>query len=105
LEEKERRFACHDCLVLLNESDLIEGKCPNCNNTPKEICKEEHQCNCTEEITGGTQTCPVCGEFTCPCGSHSAFVISRVTGYLADVGGWGKGKRAEFNDRTRYDVT
>ena len=103
--EKERRFACNECLVLLNKSDLIEDKCPDCNKTPKEICKEDKECNCALEITGGTQNCPVCGEFTCPCGSHSAFVISRVTGYLANVNSWGSGKRAEFVDRARYDIT
>jgi len=30
-------------------------------------------------------------------------VWSRVVGYLRPEGGWNKGKRAEFKDRTTYD--
>lgn len=92
------------CKLILKETDLEEGKCPECNTIPKPMCEQDHECTCQVDIQGGTQVCPECREFTCKCGCHDAFVISRVTGYLAEVGGWGAGKRAEFADRTHYDV-
>lgn len=99
------KFKCKQCLLILNQDDLTNGNCPECNMLADIICENDHICNCALDITGGTQKCTICGEFTCPCGSHNAFVISRVTGYVAELGGWGEGKKAEFNDRQRYDVT
>lgn len=56
-------------------------------------------------VVGGMHYCPYCGEPYCPdCGSHDVSMISRVTGYLGDVGNFNAGKRQELKDRTRYDV-
>jgi|WetSurMetagenome_2_1015567.scaffolds.fasta_scaffold00223_18 anaerobic ribonucleoside-triphosphate reductase len=101
-------FKCFVCHIILLDEDVVKQDgldiCPVCATQLIKMCDEDHLCQCTEELTGGTQKCPVCGEFTCPCGSHDAFVISRVTGYLGELSGWNNGKRAEFADRTRYDV-
>jgi hypothetical protein len=101
----EPKFKCMHCLLILENEDLIGGACPKCGEKPKDACHKDHSCTCTHEIqsTGGLR-CPECNAHICECGSHDVVVISRVTGYLAEVGGWGAGKQAEFNDRTRYDV-
>jgi hypothetical protein len=91
------------CKLILKDEDLEEGKCPECKAIPKPMCENDHICTCALDIQGGTQLCDICKEFTCKCGSHDTFVISRVTGYLANVDSWGQGKRAEFLDRTRYN--
>lgn len=40
----------------------------------------------------------------CPCGSHDAELIERVTGYLADYSGMNSAKQREVRDRTRYTI-
>lgn len=101
-----KKYTCNFCGTFFNETDIDNGDiCPVCNHTLKQMCDEDKVCTCIVEITGGVNVCPTCGEFTCPCGSHSVAVVSRVTGYLAEVDGWGAGKRAEFMDRTRYNET
>jgi len=41
----------------------------------------------------------------CPeCGAHSVEVVSRITGYLSAVSGWGNAKRQEFKDRHRVNI-
>jgi len=98
------RYKCHNCLIILEVEDLVEKKCPMCNISPKEMCPEDKICNCSEEITGGTQLCPTCGEFTCPCGSHDCSPQSRITGYIGALSGWNQGKVSEFLDRVHYKV-
>lgn len=101
----EPKYKCNHCLLILMRSDLIDGKCPKCGDKPNEACIKDHSCICTHEIqSNGGLRCPDCKAFICDCGSHDVVMISRVTGYLAEVGGWGAGKQAEFNDRTRYDI-
>lgn len=68
------------------------------------MCEMDH-CSCTHELMQGIAYCPKCGEAVCPeCGCHDVTQISRVTGYLQDVGGWNEAKRQELKDRKRYDV-
>ncbi len=100
----EQRYKCNICYHILKEEDLIEGNCPECNQKVEKMCSLDKMCECSDDINPGSQRCPECGEFTCPCGSHSVSVISRVTGYLAEVGGWGAGKVAEYADRQRYNI-
>jgi anaerobic ribonucleoside-triphosphate reductase len=39
----------------------------------------------------------------CPdCGNHNVSQLSRVTGYIGDVGGWNNAKKQELKDRKRY---
>lgn len=95
------KFKCHDCLTIVNETP-----CPNCGSTtPAIMCPLDHPCTCMNEIHDGIAFCPACGESICPkCGSHDVAALSRVTGYIQDVGGWNMGKRQELKDRVRVHV-
>jgi hypothetical protein len=101
-------YKCHTCFLLFEDSDVtVRDKkvvCPKCFNELEPTCDLDHECDCADEISSGTKVCPQCNHFTCPCGCHDVFVMSRITGYLGELSGWNNGKRAEFNDRTRYDV-
>ena len=49
--------------------------------------------------------CQLCGKAMCPvCGRHSVHQLSRVTGYVGEVGGWNNGKQQELKDRKRYAI-
>ena len=100
IPKEERRYKCGTCYNVVDESP-----CPVCGETfLKILCPLDH-CDCTHDVITTTAYCPLCGEAVCPkCGDHSVVQISRVTGYLSDVSGWGEGKRAEFIDRTRYNI-
>jgi hypothetical protein len=51
------------------------------------------------------QSCPVCEKPMCPdCGNHNVSQLSRVTGYVGDVGEWNNAKKQELKDRKRYGV-
>ena len=51
------------------------------------------------------KSCPVCDKPMCPdCGNHNVSQLSRVTGYIGDVGGWNNAKKQELKDRKRYDL-
>jgi hypothetical protein len=64
-----------------------------------------YPCKCHDDIHSGISYCSKCGVPVCPvCGSADVLAISRVTGYLSDVSGWGEGKRQELKDRHRYDI-
>jgi hypothetical protein len=101
-------YKCHVCYLLFSDEDtLMDEKrvvCPICKNELEAACELDHACECIEEISSGTRICPSCKQFICPCGAHDAFVMSRITGYLGELSGWNNGKRAEFADRTHYDV-
>lgn len=79
--------------------------CPDCGNQKViKMCHMDHICSCTEDVHQGIRYCEVCGEAVCPCGSHDVSQISRVTGYLQEIGGFNAGKKQEVRDRTRYNV-
>ena len=68
-------------------------------------CKCMHPCTCIVDIHPGFAECPLCKKVVCPdCGSADVVCISRVTGYMSDVSGWGSGKRQEMRERKRYSV-
>lgn len=49
--------------------------------------------------------CPVCHKPMCPvCGNHRVSQLSRVTGYVGEVGGWNAAKQQELKDRKRYNI-
>jgi hypothetical protein len=59
---------------------------------------------CRDTIAG-IQNCKVCGQPTCKiCGNHNVTQISRVTGYIQAVSGWGESKKQELKDRQRYNI-
>ena len=103
-----KRYKCHKCYTILDQGDLVEGKCPICGSDKDtflhEMCERDHICTCQETVQHGVQECPVCRKPVCKCGSHDVVAVSRVTGYLADVGGFGEGKRQELRDRKRYTI-
>lgn len=95
---------CEKCRYILQDSDLIEGKCPECKGAVVEMCEcDSGSCSCG--VVDGIKICEKCGGFVCPeCGSHDVSPISRVTGYYSPVDAWAKGKTQELLDRVRYDV-
>jgi anaerobic ribonucleoside-triphosphate reductase len=100
------RYKCHTCKLILKESDLIEECCPICHNKDglQKMCKLDHN-NCSHNVLETIAFCPECGCQCCPeCGSHDVVQISRVTGYLQEVGGWNMGKQQELRDRQRYTI-
>ena len=57
------------------------------------------------EMVPNTANCPLCGSPMCPqCNNHLVDQLSRVTGYMAPVSGWGASKKQEFKDRQRHTV-
>ena len=110
LETMEKtNYKCHNCFSVIGESMVVyEDKkiplCPDCRTPVDKMCAHDRICTCVFEISSGTHSCPICGEPICPCGSHSVFQISRVTGYLANLSSFNKGKQAEWEDRKRYNI-
>jgi len=98
----EKRYKCFTCMKIV----IVEPKtpCPSCGDTHlQEMCELDH-CNCHHEIVAGIAHCKKCGQPVCPtCNGHDVSQVSRVTGYLSDVGGWNNSKKQELKDRTRYD--
>lgn len=106
IPQEQKRYKCHNCYKILDFSDLINGKCPVCNDNKAlvEKCPIDHN-GCKHDISDGVSYCPVCGQPTCTiCHDHSVVVISRVTGYLSDVAGWNNAKKAELQDRVRVTL-
>lgn len=76
------RFKCHTCYTIFSEEDRVDGNCPICGEKfIQKMCPQDHLCSCSSDHTTNLTICPVCGEFTCPCGCHDALAISRVTGF------------------------
>jgi anaerobic ribonucleoside-triphosphate reductase len=73
------------------------------------MCPADHLCTCIEDIHSGIKFCELCGDIICPCGSHDNLGLSRITGYIQEVGnektGWNNGKKAELIQRQRYDIS
>lgn len=95
----EKRWKCHTCHTITTTNPC------GCGETVLEVMCELDHCKCTHEFTDGIAYCPTCKKAMCPvCGCHDVAQISRVTGYLQDVGGWNHAKQQELKDRTRYDA-
>lgn len=96
----ERRYKCFTCFTIVDESP-----CPNCGETHLQIlCPLDH-CHCGHDLITSIAYCELCGDVVCPeCGCHDVLGVSRVTGYLQDIGGFNNAKRAELKDRTRYNI-
>lgn len=91
-------------MIETTETILNQEKSNDAYLNPKcKICY--HSCTCPEDIHFGVKYCPNCGYPVCPdCGSADVIQISRVTGYLSDVGGWNNAKKQELKDRRRYNI-
>ncbi len=105
------RYKCLNpvCCFVINEEDLVDGSCPVCGERGylKKMCELDVPVCSHLDIQPTIKLCPKCGQVVCPqCNSHEThFGISRVTGYLAEVDGWHKGKRAELAQRQRYNAS
>jgi hypothetical protein len=102
IPDEKKRWKCHTCYTILKNSELIDKKCPVCGELHiVQMCPLDHN-GCPHTIIDKIEFCPVCGKVLCPlCGDHSVVAISRVTGYLADVSGFGTSKKQELKDRVR----
>lgn len=99
-------YLCRRCLIMgIADDEVIDGNCPICGEPAEKQCPRDHIDRCTDEIHTSLAYCPECGKPVCPtCGSHDVMQVSRVTGYLQDVGGWNNAKKQELKDRTRYNI-
>jgi len=104
IPDGDRRYKCLVCHLVLSSSDLQDGACPVCGEAAalQIMCPLDHT-HCPHAVVESLAYCPLCGEPICPeCGSHDVSQISRVTGYMAAVSGWNRGKAQELKDRARY---
>lgn len=104
IPERDRKYKCSICHLVLASSDLIDGACPVCGEVGalRIMCPLDHT-HCGHHVIESLAYCPICGEPVCPeCGTHDVSQMSRVTGYVQDVGGWNRGKAQELRDRSRY---
>jgi hypothetical protein len=105
IPEDNKRWKCWTCYTILNNSDLINNKCPVCGEVYlQQMCPLDHN-GCQHDLVARIEICPVCHLELCPeCGCHDVAAVSRVTGYLSNVAGWNNSKRAELNDRVRVNL-
>lgn len=101
LPDELKRYKCPVCHLACFNTPV----CPACGyKESMMMCPLDH-CHCSHPKTEGLAYCPICDMPMCPeCGSHDVFQLSRVTGYIQDVGGWGEGKKAELRDRVRCNI-
>jgi hypothetical protein len=94
------KYKCYNCSCIVDKKP-----CPVCGDRfVEEMCELDHT-HCSHDIVSGIMSCPVCGKPCCPtCQCHDVIQISRVTGYLSDIGGWNNAKKQELKDRKRYDL-
>lgn len=106
-------FKCLSCKVMNIPQNAIKKQengedkiCPVCHaRAIVEQCGKDKICTCSIGVHSGVVFCKECGNAICPgCGSHDVAAISRITGYLQDVGGWNAGKAQELKDRRHYDA-
>lgn len=98
-------FKCHNCKLILKDTDLIDGVCPECKQVVVAMCSKDTG-SCNHGVVDGIKVCEECGEFVCPeCGAHDCVAISRITGYMSPVGNgsWNSAKVEELKRRVRYD--
>ena len=107
IEVDEPRYKCMVCKVVLYEEHLVDGKCHVCGIKPEKMCPRD-RAKCShpaEDIFGVLDYCPTCHKPICPiCGCHDVMILSRITGYIQDVGGFNAAKAQELKDRTHYTV-
>jgi hypothetical protein len=97
---------CLQCCFEFDDVFVTDNTCPVCgmDDMMVDMCPRDH-CHCSHPISETITFCPDCGEPMCPkCECHDVVQISRVTGYLQEVGGWNAGKQQELKDRKRYSI-
>lgn len=89
-----------------NKENNIVSDIKKPTECPVHIFAMQHSKPCMN-IVSGISYCKLCGHPICPtigCGSHSINQLSRVTGYISSVSGWGESKKQELKDRKRYNL-
>lgn len=85
-----------------NEGEFLDVDPLDC---PLHLWVMHNKANCVRDMVPLTMNCKICGHPCCPeCRNHEVDQLSRVTGYMAPVSGWGAAKKQEFKDRQRYNV-
>lgn len=75
------------------------------NPCPMHLWAAVNKNKCTHELKSGIKNCPVCDSPMCPdCMNHNVDQLSRVTGYMSNVGGWNAAKKQELKDRRRSNL-
>ena len=107
IPENQKRYKCHTCFAILNSADVVGGKCGSCGDSAGlvECCVLDTE-GCGHTIESTIAYCPICGEAVCPSDgkNHDVVIISRVTGYLANVKNFNNGKKQELKDRVRSNL-
>lgn len=86
-----------------NGGKLMQVNTPN--DCPLALWVAYNDKKCNRQMVPNTEACPLCGNPVCPdCMNHNVEQLSRVTGYLSNVGSWGAAKQQEFKDRQRHDL-
>lgn len=99
-----KEFNNNEHIIILKKNergDLINDP----EACPLHIWVQHNHAKCPNRFVALTGFCPICGNPCCPdCMNHKVDQISRVTGYLSTVSGWGSAKTQEFKDRHRHDL-
>ena len=110
MNEKTQKYSCYTCHCHFElDSANKKPKCPECGEVYIEKrCAADSigGCHCALTVQAGIRYCDVCGKPVCvTCGDHDVMVLSRVTGYYANIESWNNSKRQELMDRHRYNIT
>ena len=101
---------CFDCRCVHNKEI-----CPECkSNKNIKLCERQiehifkkvrNEIPIHDTIVSGVKLCDICKKPVCPiCDAHDVVGLSRITGYISSISGWGEGKLAELKDRKRYNL-
>ncbi len=101
---------CFDCRCVHNKE-----VCPECKSDKNIVLCEKQATHIFktvrkeipthDHLVSGVKLCEVCKKPICPiCDAHDVVALSRITGYISSISGWGEGKLAELKDRKRYDL-
>ena len=105
LKKLPKHMRRNKCTICMN-AGFIEDVCPACGESIGIIpmCPVDH-CDCHHLTTEKLAYCPICGQAMCPvCGTHDVFQMTRITGYINEIGGFNKGKAQEVKDRVRVSL-
>jgi len=103
---------CFDCRCVHNKEICPECKSNKnitlCSKQAEHIFKKiRKEIPMHDEVVSGIMFCNVCKKPICPfpgCSNHDVISLSRITGYISSISGWGEGKLAELKDRKRYNI-
>ena len=95
-----------ECALLYNKENDITLDIKKPTECPVHVYAIQYSKSCMD-VVSGIKYCKLCSNFMCPtigCGRHNVNPVSRVTGYISSVSGWGESKKQELKDRKRYNL-